>query len=159
MLYSFEEEGEDTMENINGDDVVDKEELLRELGGVCLKDVQNLVDSLTDDDDDEISDLASINLGTTKSASRTTGPGAANNRKEVYGIETNNNKSNGVITVEETSRQSSLVKTKDKRSQVTFSNVAEKEIKTINESYFGAYSRFGIHREMLSDQVKYGFLF
>ena len=29
MLYNFEEEGEDTMENINGDDVVDKEELLR----------------------------------------------------------------------------------------------------------------------------------
>ena len=37
MMYSFEEEGEDTMENINGDDVVDKEELLRELGGICLK--------------------------------------------------------------------------------------------------------------------------
>lgn len=155
MLYSFEEEGEDTMENINGDDVVDKEELLRELGGVCLKDIQSLVDSLTDDDnDDELSDLASINLGTTESASRTTGPGAANNRKEVYGLKTNNNKSNGVITVEETSRQSSLVKTKDKRSKVTFSNVAEKEIKTINESYFGAYSRFAIHREMLSDQVR-----
>jgi protein arginine N-methyltransferase 3 len=29
-----------------------------------------------------------------------------------------------------------------------------KEIKTINESYFGAYGRFAIHREMLSDQVR-----
>ena len=77
----------------------------------------------------------------------------------MYGLKKNNNKSNGVITVEETSRQSSLVKTKDKRSKVTFSNVAEKEIKTINESYFGAYSRFAIHKEMLSDQLKYGFLF
>ena len=146
------------MENINGDDVVDKEELLRELGGVFLKDVKNLVDSLTDDDDDEISDLASINLSTTQSTSTTTGPTIANNRKEVFGLKTNNNKSNGVITIEDTSRQSSLMKKKDKRSKVTFSNVEEKEIKAINESYFGAYSRFAMHMEMLSDQVKYGFL-
>ena len=116
------------MVNIIGDDVVDKEELLREIGGICLKDIHNLVDSLTDDDDDEISDLASINLGTAKSASRTTGPGVANNRKEVFGLKTNNNKSNGVIIVEETSRQSSIVKTKDKRSQVTFSNVEKRKL-------------------------------
>ena len=77
----------------------------------------------------------------------------------MFGLKTNNNKSNGVITIEDTSRQSSLMKKKDKRSKVTFSNVAEKEIKTINESYFGAYSQFAIHREMLSDQVKYGFCF
>lgn len=154
MLYSFEEEGEDIMESFNGVDVVDKEELFRELGGDCLKDIQSLVDSLSDDDDVELSDLALTNLSTTESAGKAIGAGAANNRKDVYDLNSNNNKSNGVITAEETSQQSSLVKTKDKRSKVTFANVAEKEIKSINESYFGAYSRFAIHREMLSDQVR-----
>lgn len=37
MLYSFEEEGEDTMESINGVDVVDKEELLKKTYKVWLK--------------------------------------------------------------------------------------------------------------------------
>ena len=46
------------------------------------------------------------------------------------------------------------MKTRDKRSKVTFANVEEKEIKSINESYIGAYSRFAIHREMLSDQLR-----
>jgi len=119
MLYRFEEEGEDTMESINGVDVVDKEELLRELGGDCSKDIQNLVDCLSDDDDNEPSDLALINLGTTESAGKATGAGAANNRKELHDLNTNNNKINGVITAEESSRQSSLVKTKDKRSKVS----------------------------------------
>ncbi|XXG41195.1 hypothetical protein AAC387_Pa01g1713 [Persea americana] len=32
--------------------------------------------------------------------------------------------------------------------------VSAKEIKNVNESYFGAYSSFGIHREMLSDKVR-----
>ena len=46
-----------------------------------MKDIQNLVDCLSDDDDDEPSDLAFVNLGTTESASRATGAGAANDIK------------------------------------------------------------------------------
>jgi len=34
MLYIFEEEGKDTMEKINGVGVIDKEELVEELGSV-----------------------------------------------------------------------------------------------------------------------------
>ncbi|XP_002513022.2 probable protein arginine N-methyltransferase 3 [Ricinus communis] len=33
-------------------------------------------------------------------------------------------------------------------------NLAVTEIKKVNENYFGAYSSFGIHREMISDKVR-----
>ncbi|RWR79740.1 Protein arginine N-methyltransferase [Cinnamomum micranthum f. kanehirae] len=45
-------------------------------------------------------------------------------------------------------------KKKDKNLKVSFAGVSAKEIKNVNESYFGAYSSFGIHREMLSDKVR-----
>ena len=32
-------------------------------------------------------------------------------------------------------------------------NLVAKDIKKVNEKYFGAYSSFGIHREMISDKV------
>lgn len=44
-------------------------------------------------------------------------------------------------------------KRKDKNLKVSFASVTAREIKNVNESYFGAYSSFGIHREMLSDKV------
>lgn len=34
------------------------------------------------------------------------------------------------------------------------SEIASNEIKNTNKSYFGAYSSYGIHREMISDKVK-----
>ncbi|KDP40554.1 hypothetical protein JCGZ_24553 [Jatropha curcas] len=33
-------------------------------------------------------------------------------------------------------------------------NLVSKDIKKVNESYFGSYSSFGIHREMISDKVR-----
>ncbi len=32
-------------------------------------------------------------------------------------------------------------------------NLVAKDIKKVNDNYFGAYSSFGIHREMISDKV------
>ncbi|XP_068657908.1 probable protein arginine N-methyltransferase 3 [Aristolochia californica] len=43
---------------------------------------------------------------------------------------------------------------KDKSLKVSFENVAAKEIKNVNENYFGAYSSFGIRRQMISDKVR-----
>ncbi|KAL3700084.1 hypothetical protein R1sor_018106 [Riccia sorocarpa] len=43
---------------------------------------------------------------------------------------------------------------KKKTYKVTFASVAEKEKLNINRSYFGSYSGFGIHREMLGDKVR-----
>ncbi|CAM6094824.1 unnamed protein product [Calypogeia fissa] len=46
------------------------------------------------------------------------------------------------------------IPTKKKKGKVTFAAVAEKEKLIINRSYFGSYSGFGIHREMLGDKVR-----
>ncbi|KAF6155428.1 hypothetical protein GIB67_019954 [Kingdonia uniflora] len=45
-------------------------------------------------------------------------------------------------------------KQKPKSRGVSFANVVAKEIKNVNDNYFGAYSSFGIHREMISDKVR-----
>eukprot|EP00249_Psilotum_nudum_P017825 c26509_g1_i1 orf=316-2469(+) len=45
-------------------------------------------------------------------------------------------------------------KEKKDRPRVSFSEVAAKERCHINQTYFGSYSAFGIHREMLSDKVR-----
>lgn len=42
---------------------------------------------------------------------------------------------------------------KDKRLRVHFSNASARNIKSVNEDYFGSYGSFGIHREMISDKV------
>lgn len=46
------------------------------------------------------------------------------------------------------------MKKKDLSLRVSFGRVAASEIKKVNENYFGSYSSFGIHREMLSDKVR-----
>ncbi|KAL9239910.1 hypothetical protein vseg_014182 [Gypsophila vaccaria] len=46
------------------------------------------------------------------------------------------------------------IKKKDHSLRASFANVAASEIKKVNEGYFGSYSSFGIHREMLSDKIR-----
>ncbi|KAG6511126.1 hypothetical protein ZIOFF_029181 [Zingiber officinale] len=46
-------------------------------------------------------------------------------------------------------------KHKDGQLRESFANVTVKEIRNVNEKYFGAYGSFGIHREMLSDKVRF----
>ncbi|KAI3990041.1 hypothetical protein MKX01_013527 [Papaver californicum] len=53
-----------------------------------------------------------------------------------------------------TDSESSNNKEKRKLGKVSFANVVAKEIKTVNENYFRAYGKFGIHREMISDKVR-----
>ncbi|ESR45657.1 hypothetical protein CICLE_v100006501mg, partial [Citrus x clementina] len=45
-------------------------------------------------------------------------------------------------------------KLEDKDSRVSLLKLSAKDIKKVNESYFGSYSSFGIHREMISDKVR-----
>ncbi|XP_074566171.1 putative protein arginine N-methyltransferase 3 isoform X2 [Curcuma longa] len=45
-------------------------------------------------------------------------------------------------------------KHKDEQLRESFANIAAKEIRNVNENYFGAYGSFGIHREMLSDKAR-----
>ncbi|XWS08254.1 hypothetical protein CRYUN_Cryun41cG0064000 [Craigia yunnanensis] len=42
---------------------------------------------------------------------------------------------------------------KNKQSRVYIADVVEKDIKKVNESYFGSYSSFGIHKDMISDKI------
>ncbi|XP_024021790.1 probable protein arginine N-methyltransferase 3 [Morus notabilis] len=42
----------------------------------------------------------------------------------------------------------------DKKSRAYFRRHVAKDVKNANEDYFGSYSSFGIHKEMLSDKVR-----
>lgn len=51
--------------------------------------------------------------------------------------------------------ESKLPNKKNKKDlKVTFAEVAKREARNVNKDYFGSYSAFGIHREMLSDKVR-----
>ena len=42
----------------------------------------------------------------------------------------------------------------DRQLKITRASVTAKEIKKVDDNYFGSYSSFGIHREMLGDKVR-----
>ncbi|KAM3364396.1 hypothetical protein ACQJBY_014625 [Aegilops geniculata] len=58
--------------------------------------------------------------------------------------ESNGGDNNGSLSEEQTDRQ----------LKITRANVTAKEIKKVDDNYFGSYSSFGIHREMLGDKVR-----
>lgn len=47
-----------------------------------------------------------------------------------------------------------LPQTQERKLKVSFANVVSREVKNVNENYFGSYGSFGIHREMISDKVR-----
>ncbi|XP_071716065.1 probable protein arginine N-methyltransferase 3 [Rutidosis leptorrhynchoides] len=42
----------------------------------------------------------------------------------------------------------------DKKRSKSFVNVVDREVMIVNKDYFGSYSSFGIHKEMISDKVR-----
>ncbi|XP_044964684.1 probable protein arginine N-methyltransferase 3 [Hordeum vulgare subsp. vulgare] len=58
--------------------------------------------------------------------------------------ESNGGDNNGSLSEEPTDRQ----------LKITRASVTAKEIKKVDDNYFGSYSSFGIHREMLGDKVR-----
>ncbi|EMS48725.1 putative protein arginine N-methyltransferase 3 [Triticum urartu] len=58
--------------------------------------------------------------------------------------ESNGGDNNGSLSEEQTDRQ----------LKITRASVTAKEIKKVDDNYFGSYSSFGIHREMLGDKVR-----
>ena len=71
-----------------------------------------------------------------------------------------NTPSNLEVVIENTVKATETLELNDKtqeddRLKITRRNFYSKDIKNVNESYFGSYSSFGIHREMLSDKVLY----
>uniref|UniRef100_A0A5B7BJ35 Methyltransferase domain-containing protein n=1 Tax=Davidia involucrata TaxID=16924 RepID=A0A5B7BJ35_DAVIN len=138
LLYSFGEDDEGEDEDTTS---VDKEELMRVFSSfekICM--------------DDESA------LGTHASDFDTSGK---HGREEVLPAPNNNLNMvnpfekvivNGIDVKEDGG--SSDRNPKDKHFRVSSANVVAKEIKNVNENYFGSYSSFGIHREMISDKVR-----
>ena len=47
-----------------------------------------------------------------------------------------------------------VVNGKDEEARVCDERLAGRNVRKVNENYFGSYSSFGIHKEMISDKVK-----
>ncbi|XP_058078832.1 probable protein arginine N-methyltransferase 3 [Magnolia sinica] len=141
LLHSFgdDEDGEDDYTTS-----VDREELLRELanskdlGEICIDD-EDILDTVP-------SELVAPNKNRSKEASCVMN-GSLNLTHSLEKVAMNRMASGEDLG-------SPSQKQKDKNLRVSFANVAAKEIKNVNESYFGAYGSFGIHKEMISDKVR-----
>uniref|UniRef100_A0A1D1XSI2 C2H2-type domain-containing protein n=1 Tax=Anthurium amnicola TaxID=1678845 RepID=A0A1D1XSI2_9ARAE len=130
-----DEEGEE-----NYMEMVDKEELMREL--MCTNDLSNICI------DDRDLDSAPFEVD----ALCENGRNEAQATKEFVCADGH---SQGILTNAATKGvATSHTKRRDKQLRVSFTNVIAREIKNINESYFGSYGSFGIHREMISDKVR-----
>lgn len=133
ILYSFDddEDGDDTIMS------VDKEELLEDLRKIEYVHI----------DDDVVQDLhlSSDGNGREKDASMSNGSSDVSisaSKAIVNGFNDKTRNSSSDKGQTSLNFKSSLAK------------VAASEIRKVNESYFGSYSSFGIHREMLSDKAR-----
>ena len=156
LLYGFDDEGDDNeSEEL---DVADRNTALQEL----LQDVKN--PSSTDGkeaSDYDIADLTKVFLDGIREELASpidvpiphldTSSSSASSLQEHKSIVAGDN----VNTVNRPSPGSEkVVPKKDRKDlKVTFAEVAKRELRNVNNDYFGSYSAFGIHREMLSDKV------
>jgi protein arginine N-methyltransferase 3 len=140
LLYSFGEDEEDE----DGDDYsasIDKDELMRD-----LKNFEEIY--ISDDNTGETILYKADNCG--KNGRK----GAASASNGCLNIESSSEKviGNGMDSRECVSLSGR--KLKDTHLRGSFPTIIAKDIKNVNEHYFGAYSSFGIHREMISDKVR-----
>lgn len=134
LLYSFneDEEGEDNHMTLD-----DQEELMRDLRNIdemCIEDTDTLEKSAHGYGENGAKEVAS-----TSSSHENVG---------------NSSKMEMVNGDSEERVGSSDGKPSDKHSKVSLMNLVDNDIKKANANYFGAYSSFGIHREMISDKVR-----
>lgn len=132
LLYSFDEEGEDNHMTLD-----DQEELMRDLRNIdemCIEDTDTLEKSAHGYGENGAKEVAS-----TSSSHENMG---------------NSSKMEMVNGDSEERVGSSDGKPSDKHSKASIMNLVDKDIKKANANYFGAYSSFGIHREMISDKVR-----
>lgn len=134
LLYSFneDEEGEDNHMTLD-----DQEELMRDLRNIdemCIEDTDTLEKYAHGYGENGAKEVAS-----TCSSHENVG---------------NSSKMEMVNGDSEERVGSSDGKPSDKHSKVSLMNLVDNDIKKANANYFGAYSSFGIHREMISDKVR-----
>ena len=134
LLHSFAADEDDEDYNV----LIDKEELMREL--VSNEDFGELCN-----DSQEILKDSSSELNIVQNI------GNKQDHAENMACHFDKMKTNGIL-MEENFRPFHQ-RRKDKQLRFSVANVTAREIKDVNENYFGAYGSFGIHREMLSDKV------
>ncbi|XP_011000613.1 PREDICTED: probable protein arginine N-methyltransferase 3 [Populus euphratica] len=137
LLYSFneDEEGEDNHMTLD-----EQEELMRDLRNIdemCIEDTGTLEKSAHGYGENGAKEVASTssshqNLGSSSKMEMVNGDSSHSEERVV----------------------SSDGKPSDKHSKASIMNLVDKDIKKANANYFGAYSSFGIHREMISDKVR-----
>lgn len=133
LLYSF------------GEDEVDEEDNDAEL----MRDVMNFENISVDDGSSKeksaTNNCTADEIGKVAAVSTLNGhPNMANSSEKII--------ENGFDSREHIGAFDS--KLEDKDSRVSLLKLSAKDIKKVNESYFGSYSSFGIHREMISDKVR-----
>ncbi|KAF4388974.1 hypothetical protein F8388_026703 [Cannabis sativa] len=130
LLYSFNEDEEavDDGDDVVVVDIAEKEELmtnLRKFKDICIdSEIQDTYHQCGKEDVDSISG-SHLNVGSSSGKSAVNGS-----------------------TSREPERH-----TNDKALRAYFPNRDLKDVKIVNADYFGSYSSFGIHREMLSDKA------
>ncbi|KAG8493431.1 hypothetical protein CXB51_010992 [Gossypium anomalum] len=134
LLYSFDGDEEDEDECNTS---FEKEEIVKDFGSVCI-------------DDDDTAEETELNAETYNKDKKTVMAcpyghlSLASSSKRIT--------ENGMDYGE--SARSVESDPKDKQSRVYIADVVEKDIKKVNDSYFGSYSSFGIHRDMISDKTR-----
>ncbi|XVE52324.1 hypothetical protein DITRI_Ditri02bG0113900 [Diplodiscus trichospermus] len=137
LLYSFG--GDDEEDDCNTS--FDKEEIVRDFCKVCIDD---------DDDDDDIAE--EIEYAETSYKDRNKSVMTVSNGRLSLANSSKRMTDNGMDHGESVKPSDSI--TNDKQSRVYSADVVEKDIKKINDSYFGSYGSFGIHRDMISDKIR-----
>ncbi|OMO87256.1 Protein arginine N-methyltransferase [Corchorus olitorius] len=138
LLYSF---GGDAVEGVDEDDDItsfDKKEFVKEFGNICI------------DDDDSAKEIELNVEASTKNRNKAVVTVSDGHLSMVSSSKmvTDNGMDNGE------SVRSCDSNSKGKHSRVYVADIAEKDIKKVNESYFESYSSFGIHREMINDKIR-----
>ncbi|XP_028782201.1 probable protein arginine N-methyltransferase 3 [Neltuma alba] len=136
LLYSFDESEEIEDEQFPP---INEEELVGDLKNseeICGGD-QNTVEKMVLNADDY--DMSRVK-GTTISVNDINSPSSSD--KDLI----NDKDSRGFVSSNDKSQEGHLISNSSSR--------LAKHIMKVNENYFGAYSSFGIHREMLSDKVR-----
>ncbi|KNA14359.1 hypothetical protein SOVF_107540 [Spinacia oleracea] len=142
LLYSFDQD-----EDFEEDDCmqsVDEEELSRIVGEAKkLSSILGDVQKICSDDEVMVDADASSPTDSNREVTKvmpSTSIGSSSREAVVNGVDVGRDLSDAMK--------------KNLSLRASFGRVAASEIKKVNESYFGSYSSFGIHREMLSDKVR-----
>lgn len=142
LLYNFEED-EDVIEVTTAS--FDKEELMREFR------ISEDLESINLDDDNLVEKVETA-FGAINEPEESKVASSSSNRLSNLLMSPDNVRVNG--TTDGLENEPLHPEREDKHLKIAFANASAREKKNVNDGYFGAYSSFGIHREMISDKIR-----